>query len=147
MSDVWYDPITGAALTPGGELNSPTKKDASGLHTLENADLKVGGEGMREFYDKMLPKVVEKIGREYGVKVQRGSVETKPITKTVDGRYSVTGDRRIFKTLEEAQKAASEPVFYFDIPPAMRDAALRRGFPLFSGGKMFVPHQDEESEK
>jgi hypothetical protein len=35
-------------------------------------DLKVGGEGMREFYDRMLPRAAEKIGKQYGVKVQRG---------------------------------------------------------------------------
>jgi len=36
-------------------------------------DLKVGGEGMRGFYDKMLPKMVEKLGKQYGVKVKKGS--------------------------------------------------------------------------
>jgi len=107
-------------------------------------DLKVGGEGMRGFYDQILPKALEKIGREHGVKVQKGGVETKPITKTIDDRYSVTGDRNIYSTLEEARKAASEPIFYIDIPQSLRDAAMRKGFPLFSGGKMFVPHQEED---
>jgi len=107
-------------------------------------DLKIGGEGMRGFYDQILPKALEKIGREHGVKVQRGGIETKSITKTVDDRYSVMGDPKIYSTLEEARKAASEPIFYIDIPQSLRDAAMRRGFPLFSGGKMFVPHQEED---
>lgn len=122
------------------------KQEGTDSKVYEGVDLKVGGEGLREFYDKMLPKMVEKIGREHGVRVQRGSIPTKGISKTVDDRYSVTGDRRIFDTLAEAQEAASQPVFYFDIPQTMRDVALRRGFPLFSGGKMFVPHTQEESE-
>jgi hypothetical protein len=45
---------------------SPGVKDWKGL------DLKVGGEGMREFYDKMLPKMAEKIGKAHGVKVKTG---------------------------------------------------------------------------
>lgn len=114
------------------------------MRYLEGLDLKVGGEGMRGFYDEILPKALQKIGREHGVKVQRGGVETKSITKTVDDRYSVTGDPKIYSTLEEARKAASEPIFYIDIPQSLRDAAMRRGFPLFSGGKMFVPHQEED---
>ncbi len=108
-------------------------------------DLKVGGEGMKGFYDQMIPKALEKLTKEHGVKVQKGGVETKPITKTVDDRYSVTGDRNIYNTIEEARKAASEPIFYIDIPQSLRDAAMRKGFPLFSGGKMFVPHQEEDN--
>ena len=77
-------------------------------HTLEGLDLKVGGEGMNEFYDKMLPKAVEKLGKAYGVKVQRG-VDT-------------TGN----------------PVNYVDIPPAWKQEILKKGFPLFaSGGSVF----------
>ena len=74
----------------------------------EGLDLKVGGEGMNEFYDKMLPKAVEKLGKAYGVKVQRG-VDT-------------TGN----------------PVNYVDIPPAWKQEILKKGFPLFaSGGSVF----------
>ena len=77
-------------------------------HTLEGLDLKVGGEGMNEFYDKMLPKAVEKLGKAYGVKVQRG-VDT-------------TGS----------------PVNYIDIPPAWKQEILKKGFPLFAtGGSVF----------
>ena len=77
-------------------------------HTLEGLDLKVGGEGMNEFYNKMLPKAVEKLGKAYGVKVQRG-VDT-------------TGN----------------PVNYVDIPPAWKQEILKKGFSLFAaGGSVF----------
>lgn len=111
-------------------------------------DLKVGGEGMRGFYDKMMVQAAEKLGREYGVKVRQGSLPGKEVTKTVDDRYSVTGDKKIYDTKVEAEKAAAQSIWYFDIPPAMREAALSRGMPLFSGGKMFVPAGTQErSEK
>ena len=81
-----------------------------GNHTYEltGLDLKIGGEGMNEFYDKMLPKAVEKLGKAYGVKVQRG-VDT-----------------------------IGNPVNYVDIPPAWKQEILKKGFPLFSsGGSVF----------
>jgi hypothetical protein len=62
-------------------LNHPTSKAAdaynggTAYHILENEDLKIGGEGMHEFYDKMLPKAVEKIGKQHGVKVRRGAID------------------------------------------------------------------------
>ena len=82
--------------------------NVNGLRSLRGENLKVGGEGMNEFYDKMLPKAVEKLGKAYGVKVQRG-VDT-------------TGN----------------PVNYVDIPPAWKQEILKKGFPLFaSGGSVF----------
>lgn len=56
-------------------LNAPSSKGKLPMfpgeyNHLENADLKVGGEGMREFYDKMLPRMAEKIGKAHGVKVK-----------------------------------------------------------------------------
>lgn len=82
--------------------------NVNGLRSLRGENLKVGGEGMNEFYDKMLPKAVEKLGKAYGVKVQRG-VDT-------------TGN----------------PVNYVDIPPAWKQEILKKGFPLFAtGGSVF----------
>ena len=41
---------------------------------LENLDLKVGGEGMKGFYDKMLPDYLNTYGKPYGAQVQMDSV-------------------------------------------------------------------------
>ena len=49
----------------------------SGLLTsgrLENLDLKVGGEGMMGFYDKMLPDYLNNYGKSYGAKVEMDSI-------------------------------------------------------------------------
>jgi predicted RNA methylase len=40
-------------------------------------DLKVGGEGMREFYDRQLVRYADKYGKKWGAKVQDGQVLTK----------------------------------------------------------------------
>jgi len=41
---------------------------------LEGADLKIGGEGMKAFYDKMLPNETQKIVGKYGAKVGRSEL-------------------------------------------------------------------------
>lgn len=41
---------------------------------LRGLDLKVGGEGMKGFYDKMLPDIANKIGKKFGAKVEQKGV-------------------------------------------------------------------------
>ena len=121
----------------GKELAEKIAGQDPGVKSYKGLDLKVGGEGMKGFYDNMLPKMVEKLGKAHGVKVKKDLVPVKEINRTVDDRFSVTGDKRIFNTVEEAKKAASEPVYYFDIPPAWSDQAVSKGFPLFMSGIPF----------
>lgn len=100
-----------------------TEKDNNGGHSLEGLDLKVGGEGMKGFYDKMLPKMVEKLGKAYGVKVKRGNT-----------LISQPDDE-----IPTATQVANHPVHYFDIPPAMAEQATGKGMPLFVGGVPVIP--------
>lgn len=44
--------------------------EADGMKALTGLDLKVGGEGMKTFYDKMMVKAANKFGKKYGVKVE-----------------------------------------------------------------------------
>ena len=46
------------------------------FHELTGQDLRLGGEGMKGFYDKMLPSYMNKIGKKYGVKAEMTNVET-----------------------------------------------------------------------
>lgn len=137
--------VIGKDMTKKAVEDLKAGKDAnySGL------DLKVGGEGMRGFYDKMMVQAAEKLGREYGVKVKKSELTGGEATveRNGIGTYHVMQNGQsvgpTYKTKQEAQAAADklpkQEVWYFDIPPAMRSAALGRGMPLFSGGKMFVP--------
>ena len=38
-------------------------------------DLKVGGEGMKGFYDKIVPEVANKLGKQFGAKVQSTKID------------------------------------------------------------------------
>jgi len=89
------------------------KREGKDIGVLEGADLKVGGEGMKGFYDNIVPKTIEKLGKQFGVKVQVG-------------------------------KSGKEPIYYIDIPPAMRDKVLAEGFPLFSAN---VPVIDNDQAR
>jgi hypothetical protein len=50
--------------------NTDTWKQLSGL------DLKVGGEGMKGFYDKIVPDLANKLGKQFGAKVGETKIET-----------------------------------------------------------------------
>jgi len=88
-----------------------TKRDYTGL------DLKVGGEGMKGYYDQIVPQVAKKLGAEIGAVV----IETEPMRDEgpdVDTPISEDG-------LVPRQQPG------FAITDAMREKALA-GLPLFS---------------
>ncbi|CAK0781388.1 hypothetical protein CCP3SC15_910001 [Gammaproteobacteria bacterium] len=83
---------------------------------LEGEDLAVGGAGMRQFYDVMLPSNVDKYIKKWGAKVGETKLEYQRGMEQVDGK---------------AQKwMSSETVHSFDVTPTMRESALA-GQPLF----------------
>ena len=76
---------------------------------IEGDDLKIGGEGMKAFYDKTVKKAADKIAKKYG-----GKVEVKGIdTKKGDG-FLVTdnqGIERHYKSRLEAEEAVTDLQF------------------------------------
>lgn len=89
-------------------------------------DLKVGGEGMRGFYDKILPATVNKLVKRFGAKVEEGRLSERDVS--IDNR-----------SLAHATALGIEPVHTINITPELRKAALEEGFPLFQrepGGEM-----------
>lgn len=79
--------------------------------------------GMQGFYNDILPKVVEKLGKEHGVKVKVHEIDK---ARTYVDQFG--------KTKHEPAK-----IYYIDIPQSLRDTAMHKGFPLFSSTHMFVP--------
>lgn len=53
----------------GKELAIKMLNDETGTH-IKGDNLRIGGEGMKAFYDKMLPSFMNKYGKKWGVKVQ-----------------------------------------------------------------------------
>lgn len=93
--------------------------EVGGYSFLENQDLKIGGQGMRGFYDVMLPTEVGKFVKKMGGKVDKSSVvvqKGRPVANpTPEGKIRVDQHQEIWRV---------------DITPEMREQA-QKGFMLF----------------
>ena len=114
-----------------------------GHHYLEGEDLDMGGEGMKGFYDKMVPTFLNKFGKKHGVQVQPGTV---PITSTPAQHHGLTEDQFQAQSPDEQQRMVRQhayahqgaktevPVHTFDITPGMREDVLKNGIPRYAEG-------------
>lgn len=91
----------------------PDGKDYSGL------DLQVGGEGMKGFYDQILPKFLDKYAKKWDGKVGTTNIQAD-------------GD--------------SVAVQYIDVTPKMKESVLTKGQPLFAIGAGGAAVQQEENQ-
>jgi GGDEF domain-containing protein len=74
-------------------------------HVLSGIDLKVGGEGMHGFYDKIVPDYLNKFGKQFGARVEKFPMEIPG-----QERYRYTGPDRTLDDvakLHEASKTTS----------------------------------------
>ena len=58
----------------GEEFASKIIEKPPGNHVFEGVDLEVGGEGMRGFYDKILPTEIQKYVKQWGANVEKSNV-------------------------------------------------------------------------
>jgi hypothetical protein len=159
-------------------LDSPFQTNVHGenFHKLSGLDLKVGGAGMRGFYDKLVPDFLNKYGKKWGARV--GSTEIRTgidrnlfVTQPVMARdrivgYEVVGpwgdeENHVFSTHESLAKAADaltkvreenptkRQVPTIQITPKMRQDLLK-GQPISELQQRTMPrlpmHQASEAE-
>lgn len=113
-------------------VNGVGEKSDDGNTILRTEDLKVGGEGMREFYDSIVPKAVAKLLPKIGGgKLEQVSVEivTDEYRKQVNDAYS-RGSREDIDRVKNTKPMSPQPGF--TITPAMVDQVMDAGLPLFS---------------
>jgi hypothetical protein len=87
---------------------------------LSGGDLKIGGEGMKKYYDEIYPKFLDKYGKKWGARI---------------GETKVNAD------------GIQEPIRYLDVTPEMK-AGVSKGQPLFQaapivGTGLLGSQQDE----
>ena len=91
----------------GKDLAKAMETQQAGTDVYSGDSLKVGGEGMKKYYDEIYPNYLNKLGKKYGAQVGETRIKT--------GRGVPGG----------------EPVRYLDITPEMRKA-IKEGQPLAS---------------
>ena len=101
----------GKDVNLGGQGSVSQPKDI--WKGLSGIDLKVGGEGMKKYYDEIYPNFLNKYGKKYGAQVKETQIPT--------GRGDVGGVPSMYPN--------KETVRYLDITPEMRKA-VKGGQPL-----------------
>jgi hypothetical protein len=113
--------------------------NSSPYERFEGVDLDVGGEGMKGFYDTIIPSYIKK---QYGVEMGEYPINVRNLGVVRDNRgegFAVVkpGGLTVAKypTLEEARVAAKQmseiPYHSFDITPEMREQITTQGQPLY----------------
>jgi len=110
----------------GGPGSVSQPKDVWG--SLSGLDLQVGGEGMKGFYDKILPDYLNNYGKKYGASVVDMDMITQP------ERFDFAKPYAAFR---ETIPAESMRVHSFDITPQMREEITTKGQPIY--GKVAMP--------
>jgi hypothetical protein len=104
--------------------------------------LQVGGEGMKGFYDKMLPDYLNKLGSPHGAQVKMHGMPSSPqlaseFNNMLD-HADLTPD--MFKALpvEQQQKITSDwtqktspSLHTFDLTPSLKNEVTQKGLPLY----------------
>lgn len=101
------------------------------VHSLSGLDLKLGGEGMKGFYDKILPSETNKIVGKFGAKVGKSRLQEKSPSIANDGP-------------QHANALGVTEVHSVDITPAMRATIQSQGLGLFAGRRLPTPPQAGE---
>jgi hypothetical protein len=100
--------------------------DRHGFQTLSGLDLMTGGEGMKAFYDKKVPNILNSIGKKYGVKTQlHGHMLDTP--KMIDVGFGAKAEVGRNQT----------NLHYFPITEEMRKDVLSNGLPMYRNGGLF----------
>ena len=100
-----------------------TRTEGKTRSIFKGEDLKVGGEGMKGFYDKMLPNEIGKYVKQWGGKVENGKIEGIP-----------GGPREMGDVLDrqEDPNFRMTPIWRVEITPEMRES-VAKGQAQFSG--------------
>lgn len=104
------------------ELNrGKVSKDQYKFYDSKPADLTIGGEGMKGFYDQILPKFLDKYAKKWDAK---------------------TGQMNMFVSPRDG----SVPINYIDVTPKMKESVLTKGQPLFAIGAGGAAVQQEDNQ-
>ena len=88
----------------------PTDTNQSNYHAISGEDLKVGGAGMKGFYDKIVPELANKLGKQFGAKVGEtkasvGNLSRNDIHSYTGPELSQPDISQLYKDIKEGRRA------------------------------------------
>jgi hypothetical protein len=145
----------------GKELTERVMASKSDKGTFTGLDLKVGGEGMKGFYDTMVPKDVAKYVKQWGAQVEKDGIGSE--RKVLNPSDFIEWHRAQSPNATEAQSRIAcrqsqparsarpqrdgnsrhAPVWRVNITPQMREGIKKAGQALFVGGAAAVVAEDQ----
>lgn len=128
-SDEELENVVGKEIAQKIRNREGREDDENGGMVLEGVDLKVGGEGMRGFYDRIVPGVVRDVLKRLGGKLS--TVDLTPRTVAPSNDELVRSGQWIAQGTPQEGGSMGGQQIGFDITPAMREAAMA-GQPMFS---------------
>lgn len=110
------------------------------IHELSGLDLKVGGEGMKGFYDQMLPSFLNNYAKKWGARVGETNilVDKKTDNKERDAFFSEIAGTKM------ESKDIYNKVHSIDITPSMQKSVILEGQPIFEGKQAYKRKSDYE---
>lgn len=108
---------------------------AGSYKQLNGVDLQVGGEGMKGFYDKILPDYLNNFGKQYGASVREAPLNYTPSTKQV--AQGAQDDALLGQLGVDVPTVAPTQYHMFDITPQLREEVKNKGLPMY--GKVSMP--------
>jgi hypothetical protein len=107
--------------------------------TIRGKDLTIGGEGMKGFYDKIIPDFINKYGKKYGMAMKKAYLDQNMSgDEFIDHLHSEGLTVKEFDALPqdkriEIVKRGGEPVHMVDLTDMAKKDIKEKGQPLFSG--------------
>lgn len=119
--------------------STPYDEAVNKTRAIEGEDLKVGGEGMKGFYDKILPSVANDIGKKFGAKSGEAKIPSIPYRDYLARIYGEDTSGPGIRAMERnnhlrdkwLESGSQQSVHSLDITPAMRESVMTKGQPLF----------------
>ncbi len=112
----------------GKDLAAKIRNEQKNIATYSGLDLKVGGDGMKGFYDKLLPAEVNKFAKRWGAKVSTTTIG-REVRNEMD--LSSLGAEKLAD--DSTRFAEQGTVHSLDITPEMKKSVLSEGVPLYAG--------------
>ena len=109
------------------------KYDQYGRASIEGEELSVGGEGMKAFYDQIIPAAVSKLGKPFGAKIEDTDISTSQDTYEQDDLdEDMFGDAHPIEGATPTETISGQmQVKSIPVTESMKEVISREGVPVF----------------